>query len=57
EGLARSRAMLERIAGEPFPASFSDRDALLVGTGRRPPTDAELSGLGGVAARLPFGLG
>ena len=36
EGLARTREMLERIAGKPFPASFSDTEALLVGTGRAP---------------------
>jgi hypothetical protein len=35
EGLARSREMLETIAGAAFPESFSDKDALLVGTGRR----------------------
>ncbi|WP_433059632.1 maleylpyruvate isomerase N-terminal domain-containing protein [Dactylosporangium sp. CS-033363] len=35
EGLARSRAILESIAGKPFPASWSDTDALLIGTGRR----------------------
>ena len=35
EGLARSRELLEKIAGAAFPASFSDKDALLVGTGRR----------------------
>lgn len=57
EGLAGARAMLERIAGTAFPASFSDEDALLVGTGRRAPTDAEVAELGGVASRLPFVLG
>ncbi|GGO17019.1 maleylpyruvate isomerase [Microbispora rosea subsp. aerata] len=57
EGLARSREMLEKIAGAPFPASLSDRDALLVGTGRRAPTDEEKAELGGLAARLPFVLG
>lgn len=36
EGLARTRELLERIAGKPFPASFSDTEALLVGTGRAP---------------------
>ncbi|MFI6316465.1 maleylpyruvate isomerase N-terminal domain-containing protein [Nonomuraea sp. NPDC050556] len=36
EGLARTRAMLEEIAGTPLPASLSDTDALLAGTGRRP---------------------
>ncbi|MGP3970348.1 maleylpyruvate isomerase N-terminal domain-containing protein [Streptomyces sp. 6N223] len=59
-GLARSREMLEKIAGAAFPASFSDRDALLVGTGRRAPTDAEkaeLDELGGLAAKLPLVLG
>jgi uncharacterized protein (TIGR03083 family) len=54
EGLARSREMLERIAGAAFPASFPDRDALLIGTGRRAPTDAEASGLDG---RFPLILG
>src|SRR5256714_10109730 len=53
EGLARSRAMLEKIAGTAFPASFSDTDALRVGTGRRAPTDAERAELGELAAKLP----
>jgi hypothetical protein len=57
EGLARSRGMLEEIAGAAFPASFSDERALLVGTGRRAPTDAERAGLGPLAGRLPFVLG
>ncbi|WP_346045648.1 maleylpyruvate isomerase N-terminal domain-containing protein [Actinomadura chokoriensis] len=57
ETLAAARAMLEKIAGTPFPAALSDRDALLVGTGRRPPTDAEKAALGDLAARLPFVLG
>jgi hypothetical protein len=57
EGLARSRGMLERIAGTAFPASFSDEDALLIGTGRRAPTAAERAELGALAARLPFVLG
>lgn len=57
EGLARSREMLEKIAGTAFPASFSDRDALLVGTGRRVPTDAEKAELGEPAAKLPLVLG
>ncbi|GHJ39394.1 maleylpyruvate isomerase N-terminal domain-containing protein [Streptomyces sp. TS71-3] len=57
EGLARSRAMLEEIAGAEFPASFTDTDALLVGTGRRAPTDAERAGLGELGAKLPFVLG
>ncbi|WP_271223226.1 maleylpyruvate isomerase N-terminal domain-containing protein [Streptosporangium carneum] len=57
EGLARSREMLEKIAGTVFPASFSDKDALLVGTGRRAPTDAEKTELGELATALPFVLG
>lgn len=57
EGLARSREMLEQLAGAAFPASFSDADALLVGTGRRVPTDAEKSALGDLAERLPLVLG
>ncbi|TXS44331.1 maleylpyruvate isomerase N-terminal domain-containing protein [Streptomyces sp. OR43] len=57
EGLARSRALLESIAGAAFPASFSDRDALLIGTGRRAPTEAETARLGGLAARVPLFLG
>ncbi|MFD7134538.1 maleylpyruvate isomerase N-terminal domain-containing protein [Streptomyces sp. NPDC059894] len=57
EGLARSREMLESIAGSAFPASFSDTDALLVGTGRRAPTDAERAALGASAVRPPYVLG
>ncbi|WP_158850982.1 maleylpyruvate isomerase N-terminal domain-containing protein [Saccharothrix deserti] len=57
EGLARSREMLEKIAGTAFPESFSDKDALLIGTGRRAPTDAEKAELGEPAAKLPFVLG
>lgn len=56
-GLARSREMLETIAGTPFPASFSDADALLVGTGRRAPTGAQRADLGETSARLPFVIG
>ncbi|MEU3661104.1 maleylpyruvate isomerase N-terminal domain-containing protein [Streptomyces sp. NPDC032940] len=57
EALAHSRAALERIAGAAFPASFTDTDALLVGTGRRAPTRAEEGALGGLGARLPLVLG
>ncbi|WP_273736220.1 maleylpyruvate isomerase N-terminal domain-containing protein [Mycolicibacterium septicum] len=56
-GLARSRVMLCGIAGVHFPAGFSDSDVLLVGTGRRAPTDPENTGLGETAAQLPFVLG
>ncbi|WP_328492063.1 maleylpyruvate isomerase N-terminal domain-containing protein [Streptomyces sp. NBC_00414] len=57
ETLAAARASLESIAGTPFPASFSDRTALLVGTGRRTPTEAERAALGALAERLPLVLG
>ncbi|NUT91627.1 MAG: maleylpyruvate isomerase family protein [Saccharothrix sp.] len=57
EGLARTREMLEKIAGTAFPASFSDTDTLLIATGRREPTAAERAQLGDVAAELPFVLG
>lgn len=57
ETLAAARAALEKIAGVTFPESFSDTDALLVGTGRRTPTDAEKAALGDLADELPFVLG
>ncbi|MFE9857739.1 maleylpyruvate isomerase N-terminal domain-containing protein [Streptomyces sp. NPDC005780] len=57
EGLARSRALLESIAGAAFPGSLPDRDALLIGTGRRAPTGAETAELGSLAKRLPLFLG
>ncbi len=57
DALSHSRATLEALAGAAFPASFSDKDALLVGTGRRAPTDAEKAELGELAAKLPLVLG
>jgi Mycothiol maleylpyruvate isomerase N-terminal domain len=57
ETLAATRGSLEKIAGAAFPASFSDKDALLVGTGRRDPTEAEKAALGDFAAKLPLVLG
>jgi Mycothiol maleylpyruvate isomerase N-terminal domain len=57
ETLAAARAALARIAGAPFPPSLADRDALLIGTGRRAPTEAERADLGALAARLPLVLG
>lgn len=57
ETLAHSRKALEGIAGTAFPASFSDTDVLLVGTGRRARDDAERDALGDLAARLPLVLG
>lgn len=49
--------MLEQITGSPFPSSFSDVDALLIGTGRRAPTEAEQAGLGKLASKVPLYLG
>ncbi|MGW2651413.1 maleylpyruvate isomerase N-terminal domain-containing protein [Streptomyces sp. NPDC001393] len=57
ETLAAARASLEKIAGSAFPAAFSDREALLIGTGRRTPTDAQKAVLGDLATELPFVLG
>jgi len=45
ETLTAARGALEKIVGRGFPASFSDADALRVGTGRRVPTDAEQEAL------------
>ncbi|GAB3399489.1 maleylpyruvate isomerase N-terminal domain-containing protein [Flindersiella endophytica] len=56
-GLARTRAMVEQLAGSPFPAGWPDVDVLLVGTGRRAPTAAERAELGDLAAKLPLVLG
>ncbi|MEV6912860.1 maleylpyruvate isomerase N-terminal domain-containing protein [Amycolatopsis sp. NPDC051071] len=55
--LAKTRQILEQRTGEKFPGSFSDTDALLVGTGRREATDAEKTELGELAAKLPFVVG
>lgn len=57
ETLARARAMLDTIAGTPFPTSWDDADTLLIGTGRHTPTGAEKAELGDLAAKLPFVLG
>ncbi|MEV1024171.1 maleylpyruvate isomerase N-terminal domain-containing protein [Streptomyces sp. NPDC050264] len=57
ETLAAARASLEEIGGAAFPASFSDAQALLIGTGRRAPTEAQAAALGAYAARLPLILG
>lgn len=57
QGLARSREMLEQLVGTAFPPSFSDADALRVGTGRRAATEAEKSELGDLAKKLPLVLG
>lgn len=56
-GLRLSRELLEGVVGTAFPTVFTDRDALLIGTGRRTPTPAETAALGELAARLPFPVG
>jgi uncharacterized protein (TIGR03083 family) len=57
ESLAVARTALEAIVGTAFPVGLPDTAALVIGTGRRPPTADEESALGGLAARLPFILG
>ena len=57
ETLAAARTSLEKIARASFPGSFSDQDALLIGTGRRTPTDVEKATLGDLSAKLPLILG
>ncbi|WP_436790817.1 maleylpyruvate isomerase N-terminal domain-containing protein [Yinghuangia sp. YIM S10712] len=57
EGLSRSRAMVEQILGAALPASFSDTDALLIGTGRRAANDAETAEIADLRAKLPLYLG
>lgn len=57
ETLAAARALLEEIAEAPFPKELSDTDALLIGTGRRTPTDVERAVTGDLAERLPLVLG
>ncbi|MFC7934840.1 maleylpyruvate isomerase N-terminal domain-containing protein [Streptomyces sp. NPDC057387] len=57
EGLGRSRELLEGVVAATFPASFTDRDALLIGTGRRAPPAAATAARGALAARLPFPVG
>ncbi|QFQ96804.1 maleylpyruvate isomerase family protein [Streptomyces phaeolivaceus] len=57
ESLAHSRTALERIAGTAFPGSLTDEDALLIGTGRRAPSDTERAELGLLEGKLPLVLG
>jgi hypothetical protein len=53
----RNAVTYRDVAEAAFPASFSDKDALLVGTGRRAPADAQKAELGELAAKLPLVLG
>ncbi|MFJ4888332.1 maleylpyruvate isomerase [Streptomyces sp. M41(2017)] len=52
--LGASRTALEKIAGAAFPVTFTDTDALLIGTGRRRPSAVETADLGDTAGRLPL---
>lgn len=51
--LELSRATVEALAGTPLPPSWSDRTAVLVGSGRVAMTDEQRSGAGSVAEKLP----
>ncbi|MDX3126787.1 maleylpyruvate isomerase, partial [Streptomyces scabiei] len=55
--LSHSRTALERIAGTAFPASFTDEDVLLAGTGRKAATEAEKAELVALEVKLPLILG
>lgn len=57
DSLAASREALGEIVGASFPDSLSDVDALLVGTGRRVPTEAEGAALVGNRLSAPVSLG
>ncbi|GGC45566.1 maleylpyruvate isomerase [Brevibacterium sediminis] len=52
--VARSRTMFEDAIGATIPAELTDAEALLIGTGRRPPDAAQRSVLGDIGERLPF---
>lgn len=54
EGLAFSRNLLETAAGATLPASWTDADALRIGTGRRAATAAQEADLRTCAARVPL---
>ncbi|MFC0673798.1 maleylpyruvate isomerase N-terminal domain-containing protein [Brachybacterium hainanense] len=55
--LSAARRLLERILGAPLPERIPDADALLIGTGRRMPSPAQVEQLGELAPRLPLILG
>ncbi|WP_370409608.1 maleylpyruvate isomerase N-terminal domain-containing protein [Streptomyces fradiae] len=55
--LAEARALLARVAGAELPRELSDTDALLVGTGRRAPDEAERSAFAAAGVRIPLSLG
>ncbi|MGV1007600.1 MAG: maleylpyruvate isomerase N-terminal domain-containing protein [Dermatophilaceae bacterium] len=49
-----TRETMQALAGQRFPASMTDTTAVLVGAGRRAPTDAERTLLGPLAHVLPL---
>ncbi|MCX2181194.1 maleylpyruvate isomerase N-terminal domain-containing protein [Streptomyces sp. SKN60] len=55
--LAAARALLSRVAGAELPRELSDTDALLVGTGRRAPDEAERAAFAAAGVRIPLSLG
>ncbi|WP_078312985.1 MULTISPECIES: maleylpyruvate isomerase N-terminal domain-containing protein [unclassified Mycobacterium] len=56
-GLSRARQMVEQIAEQEFPFALSDTDALLIATGRRSPTPAQVRQLEADGGRFPVFLG
>jgi hypothetical protein len=52
--LRHVRTVLEGIAGAELPAEWSDRDAVLIGTGRRQPSDQDRARAPQLVARLPL---
>lgn len=51
--LALARQTVEALAGEPLPTDWDDGQAVLLGTGRRPPTAAERAQVGHLPHPLP----
>ena len=54
QALARVRRVLTGLLGAELPGAWSDTEAALKGTGRRPLTGADRAALGADAARLPL---
>lgn len=54
DALTRTRGVLERRQGAPFPPSWSDTTAILTSTGRRPLTAADRTDAGTLADRWPL---
>lgn len=52
--LGHTRTVLELIADEPLPSTWSDRRAVLLGTGRTTPTDRDRASARLLVSRLPL---